>query len=104
MFIDETIQFTDENPVLGRYLGPALNFGPEMTAKITKENGEVVHRYTYDALTESEAQNSTHISRKETFDKNIYVKLGSDVPPDDFPEINLEGTPLYDLYEDNHKD
>ena len=89
MFIDETIQFTDENTVLGRYLGPALNVGPEMTAKITKENGEVVHRYTYDDLTESEAHNLVHISRRETFDKNICVKLGPDVSPDDFPDINI---------------
>ena len=104
MFRDDPIQFPDENPVLGRYLGPALNVGMEMTSKITKDNGEVVHSSTYDALTESEAQNSAHISRKETFDKNISVKLGPDVPPDDFPEINLEDTPLYDLYEDDHKD
>ena len=55
MFIDEKNQFTDDNTVLGRYLGPALNVGMEMTSKITKDNGEVVHSSTYDALTESEA-------------------------------------------------
>ena len=32
------------------------------------------------------------------------MKLGLDVPPENFPEINLEDTPFYDLYEDYHKD
>ena len=50
IFRDKPIQFPYENPVLGRYLGPALDFGPAMTAKIMKENGEVVHRSTYKAL------------------------------------------------------
>ena len=50
IFRDKPIQFPYENPVLGRYLGPALDLGPAMTAKIMKENGEVVHRSTYKAL------------------------------------------------------
>ena len=46
MFRDNPIQFPDENPVLGRYLGPALYAGTEIIAKIMKDNGEVVHRST----------------------------------------------------------
>ena len=46
MLMDEPIQYYDENIVIGRYLGPAIDVGPEMTAKIMKENGEVVHRST----------------------------------------------------------
>ena len=94
MFRDKPIQFIDKNLVLGRYIGPSLDVGPAMTANITKENGEVVHRSTYDALTKSEAHNVAHISRRELFDKKISVKLGPDVPPDDFPEINLEHNSL----------
>ena len=75
-----------------------------MTVKIMKENGEVVHRSTQDALTESEFQNLAHISRRETFDKNISVKLGTGVSPDNLTEINLLYTPLYNLYEGDHKD
>ena len=104
MFRDDPIQFTGDNPVLGRYLGPALYAGTEMIAKIMKENGGVVHRSTYDSLPESEARNLAHISRRETFDKNISVKLGPDFSPDDFSEINLEDTSLYDFYEDDHYD
>ena len=104
MFRDDPIQFPDDNPVLGRYLGPELDVGTAMIAKIMKENGGVVHLSTYDALIESEAQNLAHISRRETFDKNISEKLGPDVSPYYLPEINIEDTPLYDSYKDYHKD
>ena len=40
-------RFLDDNPVLERYLGPAIDVGPAMTAKILKSNGEVIHRSTY---------------------------------------------------------
>ena len=73
MFRDDPIQFPDNNPVLGRYIGPELDVGPAITANIMKENGEVVHRSTYDSLTESEDHNLAHISRRERFDKNISV-------------------------------
>ena len=43
MFRDEPIQYSDENPLLGIYLGPKIDVGPEMTANIMKGNGEVVH-------------------------------------------------------------
>ena len=52
MFRDEPIQYPDENPVLGRYLGPAINVCPEMMAKIMKASGEVFHRLTYHGLKE----------------------------------------------------
>ena len=42
MFRDEPIQYPDENPVLGRYLGTAIDVGPEMTDNIMKANGEFV--------------------------------------------------------------
>ena len=44
MFRDEPIQYPDENPVLDRYLLPAIYIGLEMTAKTIKANGEVVYR------------------------------------------------------------
>ena len=43
-FTDNPIQCPYKNPVLGRYLGPAIGVGPEMTAKIMRVNGEVVHK------------------------------------------------------------
>ena len=46
MFRDEPIKYPDKNPVLGRYLGPTIDVGPEMTSKIMKGNCEVVHQST----------------------------------------------------------
>ena len=43
MFRDKPIEYHDENPMLGRYLGPEIDVGPSMTAKIMKSNSEVVH-------------------------------------------------------------
>ena len=44
MFRYNPIQYPNKNPVLGRYLGPATDVGPEITAKIMKGNGEVVQK------------------------------------------------------------
>ena len=52
MFRDKPIQCPDKNPVLGRYLGPAIYVGPSMTSKIMKGDGEVVHQSTYHGLKE----------------------------------------------------
>ena len=35
---DKPIQYLDENPVLGRYLGLSIDVGPSMAAKIMKAN------------------------------------------------------------------
>ena len=76
MFRDEPIKCPDENPVLGRYLGPAIDVGPEMTSKFTKDNGQVVYRSTYSALTDSEIHNISPIYIRETFDKNMAERYG----------------------------
>ena len=46
-FRDTSVQFPEDKAVLGRYLGPSIDIGPAMTAKILKANGEVVYRSTY---------------------------------------------------------
>ena len=61
MFRDEPIQYPDENPILGRYLGPEIDVGPEMTAKIMRVNGEVLHQSTYRGLKEEEWTNQSRI-------------------------------------------
>ena len=45
-FRDSAVQFPEDSLVLGRYLGPSIDVGPALTAKILKQNGEVVHRST----------------------------------------------------------
>jgi len=61
MFCDQPVAFPDDNPVLGHYLGPAIDVGPALTAKILKANGEVVYRLTYRALTDVERANAVHV-------------------------------------------
>ena len=75
-----------------------------MKANIIKENSEVVHRSTYCGLKEEEKSNQSHILLREYFDSNIRDKLRPEISPDDFPYVNLEDTPLYDMYEDNTTD
>ena len=38
MFRDEPIQYPDENPMLGSYLGPAIDVVPKMTDNVMKAN------------------------------------------------------------------
>ena len=50
LFRDLAISFPEDKMVLGRYLGPSIDIGPDMTVDILKSNGEVVHWLTYRAL------------------------------------------------------
>jgi hypothetical protein len=93
MFRDQPVAFPDDNPVLGRYLGPAIDVGPALTAKILKANGEVVYRLTYHALTDVEQANAAHVCRRIEFDLNILDKFGPETTPDDFLDLDIPDTP-----------
>ena len=99
MFRDEPVRYPDDNPVLGRFLGIAIDVGPAMTAKILKSNGEVLHRSTYRGLTDAEVINQAHIKSREEFDESIGTKFGADCSPEDFPDIALEDTPHYNKFD-----
>ena len=86
MFRDGTIQQPDKNPVQGRYLGPVIDVGPEMTANIMKVNGEVVHWSTYRGIKEDKWKNQAHISLRKDFDSKFKDRFKPDVSPDDFPD------------------
>ena len=73
-----------------------------MTAKIMKVNGEVVHRSIYRGLTEDDWKNQAHIYLRKNFNRNIKDRFGLDVSPYYYPDINLEDTPLYKMYEDDN--
>jgi hypothetical protein len=101
---DEPVKYPDENPVLGRFLGIAIDVGPAMTAKILKHNGEVIHWSTYRGLTDAEVVNQAHIKLWEEFDEAIGHKFGADCTPEDFPDIALEDTPHYNKFDDVNVD
>ena len=90
--------------MLGRYLGPAIDVGPAMKTNITKANGEVLHRLTYHGLKEDKKSNQAHVSSRKEFDNSTREKLGTKISPDNFLDVNLEDTRLYEMYEDNTTD
>ena len=53
-FRDTKAPFPDTKYALGQYLGPSIDVGPAMTAKMLKANGQLLHRMTYRALTDHE--------------------------------------------------
>ena len=91
--------FPDENPTLGRYLGVAIDVGPEMTAMILKANGQVVYCSTYRGLTEKEVTSMVHIAQRNEFDASITEMWGADCTPEDFPDVALEDTPHYNQFD-----
>ena len=97
MFRDDPIQCPNKNPVLGRYLGTAIDVGDSQD----HGNGEVMHRSTYGGLKEDQWTNQAHMSLRKDFDSNIKDRIGPDASYDDFTDINLEDTPLYAMYEDD---
>ena len=100
MFRDQPVAFPDDNPVLGQYLGPAINVGPVLAAKIFKANGEVVYWLTYRPLTDGERTNAAHVLRRVKFDQNIQDKFGPETSPDDFLDLNIPDTPEHNNFDD----
>ena len=76
-------------------MGPAIDVGTTMTTKITKANGEVVHCSTYRGLKEDKKTNQAHVLLRNEFHDRNRDKLGPDISPDEFPDVNLEDTILY---------
>ena len=97
--MDEPIQYLDENLVLNRSLRLFINLGLEMRAKIVKAKKEVVHPSTYHGLKYNDNPNQVHISLRNNLDNSIREIFATDISPDDFPYVNLENKPLYDMYE-----
>ena len=100
MFRDEPVAYTEENPVLGSYLGLAIDVGPALTAKIIKANGELVNRSRYHPLMDTELVNVVHVCTRTEFDVSILDKFGPEVHPDDFPDLDLPDTPEHNNFDD----
>lgn len=95
MFRDQGVAFPGDPRTLGKYLGPSIDVGPAMTAKILKENGQVVDRSTLRRLTPAELIDADHCRRRDEFLEKIKSKLGppaelADLGPD---KLNLVQEP-----------
>ncbi len=100
MYCPGTIDYPDKPLRLGKYLGPAINVGPAMTAKILQRNGEVVYRSTYRPLTIEERANSTVQQDMVTFRETAEERLGAKLTRAELEEVGIPDTPEYLPYSD----
>ena len=70
MYYDHTT-FPDDKALLGRYLGPAIDVGLMLTAKILKPNGQYVCRTTLQHLDDDEQNSEVHKTLQHNFDQAI---------------------------------
>ena len=61
------VAYPDDNLVLGQYLGPTLDVGPDMCAKILKNNGKVLPRSTLRILTCEDVDSTLHKEQRLQF-------------------------------------
>ncbi len=102
LYWDHTAKFPEEKEVLGRWLGPAIDVGPAMTAKILTNKGEVLYRSTYRRMTEEEVINPERVKEMGDFDQSIRTKLGDPVEHEELMSIDKDAsTPEYELYDDD---
>jgi hypothetical protein len=80
--------FSGDALVLGKYFGPSIDVGLDMTQRILKANGEIEDRSTVCSLTPKEGVNAALYQEQETFleavqemwGQNMMIKnLGPDV-------------------------
>ncbi|KAL7526268.1 LOW QUALITY PROTEIN: hypothetical protein ACHAXR_003858, partial [Thalassiosira sp. AJA248-18] len=98
MFLDDDT-WPNEKLKLGRYLGPSIDVGCAMTAKILKSNGEFVPRSTLRRLTKDEIESAVHADMRTQFMLAITTKLGPGAIASDFPPEDV--TPSLERYEDD---
>jgi hypothetical protein len=91
MFCDilNTIAFPDKRLTLGRYLGPAIDIGLALMAKILKQNGQYVCRLTLRHLTPEEILCTVQIAARVHFDNMIVGHISPKSVPGDFPMEDL---------------
>lgn len=101
-FWDSQAGFPNPKEVHGHQLGPALDIGPAMMAKILKDNGQVLNLSTYRGLTEAELINPTEIKAMEAFDAAIEEKIGKPMMMEELRELDPDAiTPEFELYGDD---
>ena len=83
---DNTAPYPQDKLKPGRYLGPSIDIGPAMTAKILKVNGQVEHHSTYCSLTPEEIASLVLKAEQEAFDSEIEQRLGPAGKTSDFTD------------------
>jgi hypothetical protein len=89
MLCDNKPSYPDDKLILGCYLGPAIDTGSALMAKILKLNGVFVCRSTLRHLNDEELDSSVHKDMRRKFDESIEHHLGPAALPQDFPTEDL---------------
>jgi hypothetical protein len=100
VFCENKPSFPDDKLILGCYLGPAIDTGLALTAKILKSNGVFVCRSTLRHLTDEELDSSVHKDMRRKYDESIEHHLGPVALPQDFPAEDMTLDPTY--YDDTN--
>jgi hypothetical protein len=95
MFRDNKPSYPDDKLILGGYLGPVIDTGSALMAKILKPKGVFVCRSTLRHLTDEELDSSVHKDMRQKFDVSIECHLGLAALPQDFPAEDLTLDPTY---------
>ncbi len=91
-----TITFPDKRLTLGRYLGPAIDIGLALPAKILKQNSQYVCRSMLHHLMPEETLCTVQIAARLHFSNMIAKRIGPKSVPGDFPMEDL--TSEYEHY------
>ena len=97
---EKTAPYPDNYFRLGRYLGLIINIGPAKMAKIIKENGQVLYRSIYQALTQDKWEQAQCKAEFSLFMEFLHQRLCPCAMVRDLIELGVEDTPQYDLHED----
>jgi hypothetical protein len=95
MICDSEPFYPDDKLILGRYLGPAIDTGLALMAKILKLNGVFVCRSTLRHLMDEGLNSSVYKYMRRRFDESIEHHLGPMALPQDFPAEDLNPDPTY---------
>lgn len=99
---DSAIKFPEDKLRLGRYLGPAIDVGPAMTAKVLKENGNTRYVSTYRSLSPEELEDPVIKERMQAYTNQVHEVLGPSATVEELKdeiEEDIE-TPTFLPYED----
>ena len=70
---ENAVTYPDDKWDVGRWLGPSMDIGPALCAKILKSNGQRVHRSSYHHLTEDEVNSPNEKEKRQLFDRLVDV-------------------------------
>ncbi len=89
--------------MLGKYLGPSIDVGPSMTAKISTPTGDVVHRSTYRLLMHKELADPVKQDHMKAFLWTVEERWGRHLARGQLEEVGLIDSPDTQAYLDDQQ-